>query len=129
MKKFIAAGIALAASVSFLAVTPSQAAPVDEPVQAAAGDNRDNFILYANRNFDAAQKSFACRGAYYEDLTAPIENDASSMVNQAETGVNMYSGDNLTGTRYYAQPNSVDKDLGSFADTVESLKFADAQQC
>ncbi|WP_336209355.1 peptidase inhibitor family I36 protein [Nonomuraea sp. LPB2021202275-12-8] len=114
MKKLAVAGIALVASFSVLTVSPAEARLAD----------RNLITFWEHDDYQGTRKDFTCVSQQREDLGA-LENKASSMANASYSGVDLYSGDNLTGVRYYAAPRSNDSDFtnNGFDNTVESLRF------
>ncbi|MBB6346131.1 hypothetical protein ACWGH8_23115 [Nonomuraea muscovyensis] len=114
MKKLAVAGLALAASFSVLTVSPAQASLAD----------RNLITLWQHDDYQGTRKDYTCVTLGHENL-GTLENQASSMANASYVGVDLYSGDNFTGVRYYAAPRSNDSDFtnNGFDNTVESLRF------
>ncbi|TMR99022.1 hypothetical protein [Nonomuraea basaltis] len=113
MKKLAVAGLALVASFSVLTVTPAEASLA-----------RNLITFWEHDDYQGTRKDFTCATQESEYLGA-LENQASSMANASYSGVDLYSGDNQTGVRYYAAPRSNDSDFtnNGFDNTVESLRF------
>lgn len=114
MKKLAVAGLALVASFSVLTVSPAEATMA----------SRNLITFWEHDDYQGARKDITCSTQQRDDLGA-LENQASSMANASYSGIDLYSGDNLTGVRYYAAPRSNDSDFtnNGFDNTVESLWF------
>ncbi|MEV4571083.1 hypothetical protein AB0K12_45650 [Nonomuraea sp. NPDC049419] len=114
MRKLAIAGITLITSFSVLTVSPAEAQMAD----------RNLITLWEHDDYTGARKDVTCVTQIRDDLGA-LENQASSMANASYSGIDLYSGDNLTGIRYYAAPRSNDSDFtnNGFDNTVESLRF------